>query len=233
MGNTHVVPIQGTEVNAASRIIRLAYHQDRIAQAPTHDPKSDLDEGSEREVCAFYNLPWEPKEPATGPVIPQEEAHVQLHKEEVKVGKRQVVYGGVRVRKIIRTEVVQVPVELRREEIVIERVPAEEAGACGQPQALQSSEAGSAGTQADQAGVREEEIFIPLHREEPVVEKQSQIAEEVHVRKETKIERQTVSEQVRKEEAQIERAPARKRGKGKKQRQVSLAASYEGPSGEG
>ena len=41
-----------------------------------------------------------------------------------KVGKREVEYGGVRLRKVVKTEVVNQPVELTREEIVIERVPA-------------------------------------------------------------------------------------------------------------
>ena len=57
---------------------------------------------------------------------PAEEASVKLTEEQVKVGKREVTAGGVRLRKFIRTETVNQPVELRREELVIERVPANE-----------------------------------------------------------------------------------------------------------
>jgi uncharacterized protein (TIGR02271 family) len=112
---------------------------------------------------------------------------VKLSEEELKVGKREVVAGGVRLRKIIRTETVNQPVTLQREEVVIERVPA--------------SETGGAAERAFEAG----EMYVPLRREEPVVEKQARVREEVHVRKDARTEQQTVSGQVRREDVEIER----------------------------
>jgi uncharacterized protein (TIGR02271 family) len=116
----------------------------------------------------------------------KEEKTMQLSEEELKVGKRQVEAGGVRLRKIIRTETVNQPVELKREEIVVERVPAGEARA---PQ---------------QTKFEGEEVYIPLRREEVVIEKEARVREEVRVRKETQTDRQEVSEQVRKEDVEIE-----------------------------
>jgi uncharacterized protein (TIGR02271 family) len=103
------------------------------------------------------------------------------------VGKRQVEVGGVRIRKIIRTEQVQQPVTLQREEVVVERVPA------GQQR--------TPGERAFQG----EEIFIPLRTEEPVVQKEARVKEEVRVRKESIPEQRTVGGTVRKEDIETER----------------------------
>ena len=46
----------------------------------------------------------------------------------------------------------------------------------------------------------QEEIYIPLRREEPVVQKEGHVTEEVRATKRKQTEKQTVSEQVRKEE---------------------------------
>jgi uncharacterized protein (TIGR02271 family) len=91
------------------------------------------------------------------------------------------------LRKIVRTETVQQPVELKREEIVIERVPA-------------------SGTQPAETSFEAQDIFIPLRREEPVVQKEARVKEEVRVGKKVETERQTISEQVRKEDVEIEGA---------------------------
>jgi len=101
------------------------------------------------------------------------------------VGKRQVEVGSVRLRKIVRTETVNQPVEIQREEIVIERVPAS-----GQP--------------ASGKAFENQDIYIPLRREEPVVQKESRVREEVKVSKKSQTERQNVSQQVRREELDVQ-----------------------------
>jgi uncharacterized protein (TIGR02271 family) len=80
-------------------------------------------------------------------------AEIALHEEQLKVGKRNVVAGQVRLHKIVRTEEVNVPVELKSEHVVIEHIPA--------------SAAKGTGT----TSFNEERIEIPLSREEAVVEK--------------------------------------------------------------
>jgi stress response protein YsnF/sporulation protein YlmC with PRC-barrel domain len=49
---------------------------------------------------------------------------VTLHEEELEVGKRQVEADQVRLRKVVHNEHREGPVELQREEVEIERVPA-------------------------------------------------------------------------------------------------------------
>jgi len=111
---------------------------------------------------------------------------MELSEEELRVGKRQVETGGVRLRKVIRTETVNQPVELAHEEIVIERVPA----TGGQP----SGEAFSG-----------QDIYIPLRREEAVMQKESRVREEVRATKRTDVERKDVSGTVRREDVEIEK----------------------------
>jgi uncharacterized protein (TIGR02271 family) len=110
-----------------------------------------------------------------------------LHEEQIRVGKRQVETGGVRLKKIVRTETVNQPVELQREEIVVERVPA---GGQRPP---------------GERAFQDEELYIPLRREEAVVEKETHTREEVRARKTTATERQTISGQVRREDVEVER----------------------------
>jgi uncharacterized protein (TIGR02271 family) len=114
--------------------------------------------------------------------------------EELKVGQRQVEAGGVRLRKIIKTEVVNQPVEVQREEIVIERVPPGEA----HPHT--------------QKAFTEQEVYIPLRREEAVVEKQVRLREEVRARKRKTTDQQQVSGEVRREEVEIQEEGEARRG---------------------
>lgn len=79
------------------------------------------------------------------------------------------------------------PVELQREEIVVERVP--------------TSEASTSATGAD---FSEEEIYVPLRREEPVVAEETRVRAEVRVGKRRETEQQTISDTVRHEDVEIE-----------------------------
>src|SRR6266403_5542296 len=78
---------------------------------------------------------------------------IPLYEENVAVGKREVDAGTVTIRKVVKTETVNQPVELRRETISIDRQPA-------------------SGTPADQSkAFTDQQFTIQLHNEEPVVEK--------------------------------------------------------------
>jgi len=202
-GKTHVVPADQAQVNEASQTIRLPYSTEKIKEAPSYDPGAELDDTTEREIRNFYNLgrssgqsnqPCGSESESTThsrkaqQARAQESANVKLHEEELKVGKRQVETGGVRLRKVIRTETVNQPVELQREEIVVERVPAK----------------GESRSQQGGGDFQEEEIYIPLRREEAVIEKQTRVREEVRVSKKAQAERRTVSGQVRREDVEVE-----------------------------
>lgn len=114
---------------------------------------------------------------------------IPLHREELVVGKRDVPNGGVLVRTVVRTEQVSEPVELRREEYTVQRIPA--------------NQAPPPGDTTPSNAFQQQEFFIPLTREEPVVSKRTLITETVRVGKRVETEHQTVHGQVRSEDVQV------------------------------
>ena len=109
-----------------------------------------------------------------------------MTEEQVRVGKRTVDAGQVRLRKIVRTEIVNQPVEIRHEDVIIERVSAAEV------------KAGAA-----TSNFAEEVIDVPLTREEVVVQKDAVVTGAVRLHKTSEAVTQTVSETVRKEDVEV------------------------------
>jgi uncharacterized protein (TIGR02271 family) len=205
LGKTHVVPAQSVDVSERNQRLRLPYTEEKVRNAPAYDAEEEMNEAREREIYRYYEIEqpmhsapasteMRAREATSRDVPPKigtesrEEATMPLTEEKVKVGKREVEAGGVRLRKVVRTEVVNQPVELRREEVVIERVPVERA------------------QEARERASEENEVYIPLRREEAVVSKEARVREEVRVRKESHTDRQDVSETVRKEDVEIDRS---------------------------
>jgi uncharacterized protein (TIGR02271 family) len=114
----------------------------------------------------------------------QGQTTIPLYKESLAVGKREIDAGSVRVRKIVKTETVNQPVELRHEEIIIEREP-------GSGQA--------AGEQAFQG----QETVIQLKREEPVVEKRTESAGQIVLQRRSSSDQTNIQAQVRSEDIDI------------------------------
>ena len=202
LGKAHVVPAHQAQVNEESRKIRLPYTSDMVKAAPTFESADDITEESEMSIRrhfgdvgsigtqdrASYNEQYvdQPRRSAT--VTPEDEATLRLKAEELKVGKREVEYGGVRLRKIVRTETVNQPVTLQREEIVVERVPVQGEAVRGTDEKFS-----------------DEEIYIPLRREEAVIEKSVRATEEVHVGKRRESDQREISDTVRREDVEIEK----------------------------
>lgn len=196
LGKSHVIPVYTAHVNDRQKIVRVSFDSEKVKNAPSFDADADLSSEDQDRVYSYYGTQppaacQEKRQPAPQqPGQTTEAATIQLSEEQLKVGKREVPAGGVRLRKIIRTEVVQQPVELKHEEIVVERVPA-------------------SGTQPSGASFEEQDVFIPLRREEPVVQKESRVREEVRASKTAKTEQKEISEEVRKEDVEIEGAKPR------------------------
>lgn len=225
LGKTHVVPAHSVEVSERGHRLRLPYSEEKVKNAPSYDANDDMTAERENEVYRYYGITTgaHPMPDSTADVgagrlenldvgrhetagsaaattesssgmtgvrsdlgAAREGATMQLSEEQLRVGKREVEAGGVRLRKIVRTEMVNQPVELRREEVVIERVPASEAAGA-------------------EASFDEEEVYIPLRREEAVVEKEAHVREEVRARKESQTDTQQVTERVRREDVEVER----------------------------
>jgi len=108
---------------------------------------------------------------------------IQLREEQLRANKESVKTGDVRVRKEVHTEHQQITVPVEREEVVIERRPAN-GRASGE--------------------MKSEEIRIPVKEERVHVTKEAVLKEEVSVGKRKVHDTQTVSGDVRKEEVVVE-----------------------------
>jgi uncharacterized protein (TIGR02271 family) len=200
LGKAHVVPAHGADVSHETRKIRLPYTSETIKNAPSFEAQADIDDAAERRIAEYYSQhrsSWTAERADLAGNMEENrgstenEARMTLSEEEVRIGKQEVEAGGVRLRKIVRTETINQPVDLQREEIVVERVPAKD----------------RTPSRTDVA-FREEEVFIPLRREEPVVEKTARTKEEIRVGKKHETERRDVSETVRREDVDIQRQGA-------------------------
>lgn len=116
------------------------------------------------------------------------EIKVPVVEEQLNVGKRQVELGEVQVNKTVSQEKVNVPVELRREEVQVREVDIPD-----RP------------VQPGEATFQEGTIRVPLRGEEAVVSKQAVVTGEVDIKKDLVSDRQQVSDTVRKERVSIDK----------------------------
>lgn len=197
-GKTHIIPAEQAQI--ADGQIRLPYAEDQIKDAPNFAGDAELSADDEDQIYAYYGMNRSTAPSPTGlgtggqsstadigtETSTGESAGMKLSEEELQVGKREVAAGQARVRKVVRTEHQEVPVELRREEINVERVPA-------------------TGTEVPSDAFQEKEVGVTATREEPVVGKEAHVTGEVRVGKTAETETRTVGGDVRKEEADVEK----------------------------
>jgi len=117
---------------------------------------------------------------------------IPLEKETVQIGTQPVNSGGVQLRKVVRTETVNQPVTIRRESVVVERIPA---GAAGSQYSQGTGQSNSLSTPF-QGG----ELVVNLQDEQPVIHTQVVPAGSVVVRKQVNSQPMNVQQQVRHED---------------------------------
>jgi len=182
----------------------------------------------------------------------QNEVVIPLHEERLNVGKRTVDAGQVTIRKIVKTETVSEPVQLRREMLVINRDAAgaqssssfssadnnenwqkgtanqnesettlkaqqsdttERASAessANEPAGANRSNSGiSSGADASGGTAFQEQTYtIRLQKEEPLIQKSVIQTGKVVARKDSQTQQQTVQQQVRSEDVQLDKSGA-------------------------
>jgi len=92
----------------------------------------------------------------------------------------------------VRTDRERIEVPTRHEEISVERVPVED--------------------EASEAEIGEDEVVVPVTEEEVVVSKRPVAKEEVRIRKDVVSDTETVEEDVRREEIEVEDQTSTRRG---------------------
>jgi uncharacterized protein (TIGR02271 family) len=119
---------------------------------------------------------------------------IPLFKEEAHVGKRTVDAGSVRLQKTVKTETVNVPVELREDSVTVDRQPAN-----GQQQEQRMAQNDQRLNQPFQEG----QVEIRLQREEPVIEKQIVPAGTIVVQKHSQTQQRNISSDVRRDDITV------------------------------
>jgi uncharacterized protein (TIGR02271 family) len=148
----------------------------------------DVDERVERWKAAGYTGYDEQAKPLTREQISEDRDRLQVVQEDLKVGKRAVERGRVRIHQRLTERPVQEQVTLSEERAVVERRPVNRPA-----------------SEADLAAFKEGEMEIRETREEPVVSKEARVVEEVDVGKETRERTETVSDKVRRKDVEVER----------------------------
>lgn len=118
----------------------------------------------------------------------QGQAVLPVVEEQLEVGKRQVQRGGVRIYNQVSEKPVEAQVQLREEQINVERRPVDRAVSAN-----------------DQAAFQQGAIEVTETDEVPVVNKQARVVEEVVVDKTAQERTETVKDTVRRTDVEVEK----------------------------
>ena len=217
------VPLRGASPGGGD--VHAAVDRQAVQDAPSVEADEELSEAEERRLFEHYGIPYTAADSTTAqsvapPSAPPEEREaggdyaaerggtaqeavgrdasgpttddaMTRSEEELRVGTRERETGRVRLRKYVVTEHVQQTVPVRREEVRLEREPITNA----------NRDRATAGPDISQ----EEHEFV-LHEEQLVVEKRVVPKERVRLTKDTITDEQQISEEVRKEQIDVDDA---------------------------
>jgi uncharacterized protein (TIGR02271 family) len=130
----------------------------------------------------------------------QQNTRIPVVEEQLKVGKREVQRGGVRIYARTRERPVEETVTLREERARVERRPVNRAAT--------GEELGSA--------FEERSIELSETAEEPVVSKTARVVEEVDVGKEVSSRTETIKDTVRRRDVEVEKSSGSTSGTSRK-----------------
>jgi len=195
-----LVPVDGATLTDDGYTV--PYSKDQVKDSPDIDG-DEISQATEQELYSYYGLGYSERRSDTGLSEGDLDAgvseadldsrgdttatgagHVTRSEEELRVGKREVGAGRARLRKWVETEPVETDVQLRRETARVYREPVDGA--------------------VSGAEIGDEQVEVDLAAEEAVVEKQAVARERIGLEKDVQTERQTVSDEVRKERVEVE-----------------------------
>jgi uncharacterized protein (TIGR02271 family) len=188
------VPLAGASSQGDD--VQVTFEKSQVKDAPNVDEGQELSAQEEAQLYSHYGLDYgessnggEQGGPGHDTSGRNTDDAMTRSEEEVTVGKTQRESGRVRLRKYVVTEHVQKTVPVQREEVRVEREPITD---------------GNVDQATDGPAISEEEHEVVLHEEQPVVSKQAVPKERVRLDKDTVTEEQTVSEEVRKEQIDVD-----------------------------
>ena len=205
-GAQSFVPL--AQANVSGNDIVVPFDKDKVKDAPrVSDSDGHLSQDQEAELYRYYGLDYEGPASDAGVAQgngdrqgagdtaghdtsgPTTDSAMTRSEEELRVGTQDQEAGRVRLRKYVETEHVTQTVPVRKERAVLEREPIDESN-------LDDATSGPA--------ISEEEHEVVLHEERPVVEKTAVPVERVKLDKSVEVDEHEVSEDVRKEQIQVD-----------------------------
>ena len=188
-------------VSQGNCLLRVDVHEDEIPTAENilnrHSPIDIHADAAETPVRGHAETPVRGDEgravrrdAATAARGEDKTTAIPVVKEEVQIGKRRVLRGGVRVYSRVVEEPVEESVPLREEHVRVERRPVNRSA-----------------TRDDLSAGKEQVIEVEEFAEEPVVAKQARVVEEVRVGKDVSERTETVRDTVRRTEVNVEQTP--------------------------
>jgi len=194
--------------------VQVPYDKAQVKSAPSMEPDGQLSQDDEAKLYRHYGLDYSEHRSGSGLPAgerdrdddgvdddvadtavgrdtsgPTTDQAMTRSEEELRVGTETRERGRARLRKYVTTETQQVTVPVQREEVRVEREPITDAN-------LDAATSGPA--------ISEEEHEVTLREEEVVVDKRAVPKERVRLDTETVTDERQVSEEVRKEQIQVE-----------------------------
>jgi len=198
------------QAQAMGDSVQVPYDKQQVTDAPSMEADGSLSQDEEAQLYRHYGLDYSEHRSDSGLAAgtdrdadadtdhgtvgrdtsgPTTDQAMTRSEEELRVGTTQRERGRVRLRKYVTTEQVTQTVPVQREELRVEREPITDAN-------LDAATSGPA--------ISEEEHEVTLHEETPVVEKRAVPKERVRLDTETVTEDRQVSEEVRKEQIEVD-----------------------------
>jgi uncharacterized protein (TIGR02271 family) len=197
------VPLAGASPQGEDVLVPVT--RDQVKDAPKIEPGRDIAEHEEIELFQHYGVEYSNEgsvtatEGAQGEAVPQTDGQdvsgpttddaMTRSEEELHVGTASRERGRARLRKYVVTEEVQQVVPVQREEVRVEREPITEA---------------NVDRATDGPAISEEEHEMVLHEDEVVTEKRAVPKERIRLAKDTVTDEQQVSDEVRKEQIDVD-----------------------------
>jgi uncharacterized protein (TIGR02271 family) len=186
--------------------VQVPYDRQQVTDAPSMPADGSLSQDEEAQLYRHYGLDYTESRSDSGLPAgtvdhnqddtvgrdvsgPTTDDAMTRSEEELAVGTQTRERGRARLRKHVTTETQQVTVPVQREEVRVEREPITDA----------NLDAATSGPE-----ISEEEHEVTLHEETPVVEKRVVPRERVRLDTETVSDERQVSEDVRKEQVEVD-----------------------------
>jgi uncharacterized protein (TIGR02271 family) len=181
--------------------VQVPYDKQQVSDAPSPQADGSLSQDEEAALYRHYGLEYSEHRSDSGLPTgtddtvgrdtsgPTTDDAMTRSEEELRVGTETRERGRARLRKHVVTETQQVTVPVQREEVRVEREPITDAN-------LDAATSGPA--------ISEEEHEVTLHEETPVVDKRAVPKERVRLDTDTVTDERQVSEEVRKEQIEVD-----------------------------